>query len=86
MNQPFPQHIQHLVNECVDGEQLRSEEDVIFAALSLLKQYQSHRRLKDQLELAASQLDKGAGTEFGTSEIADFFDAIKRDGRSAVEG
>ena len=78
------QHIHELAQELVDGEHFASQDEVLVAALTLFKQYQTHQRLRDRLQLASDQLDQGEGTDLDSDGLRQFFDSVKTEGRSAI--
>ena len=77
------QHIHELAQEHVDGEHFASQDEVLVAALTLFKQYQTHQHLRDRLQLASDQLDQGEGTDLDSDGLRQFFDSVKTEGRAA---
>ena len=78
------QRINDLANEYVDGEHFASPDEVLVAALTLFKQYQTHQQLRDRLRLASEQLDRGEGTDLDSDGLRQFFDSVKTEGRAAI--
>ena len=78
------QHIHDLAQEHVDGKHFASPDEVLVAALALFKQYQTHRQLRDRLQLASDQLDRGEGAELDSEGLRQFFDSVKTEGRAAI--
>ena len=78
------QRIQQLAQEHVDGELFTSADDVLVAALTLFKQFHTQQRIRQQLQLAAKQLDAGEGMDLDTEGLRSFLQSVKDDGRTAI--
>jgi Arc/MetJ-type ribon-helix-helix transcriptional regulator len=85
MNDSLSQRIHDLAEEHVDGQNFASPDEVVVAALTLFNQFQTHQKLRDRLQVASEQLDRGEGLDVDSSGLRKFFDSVKADGRAAIQ-
>jgi hypothetical protein len=85
MSESLPSRVLDLANEHVDGANFTSPDQVMVAALTLFKQYQTHHQLRDRLRLAGEQLKSGEYEDMDSATMQQFFESVKTDGRGAVK-
>lgn len=78
--------IEKLVQQQVDGDEFRSADDVLRAALRLLQQYQTHQHLRRDVKEGFDQIERGEATELEDDHaLRTFFDDVKTRGHRRLQ-
>jgi antitoxin ParD1/3/4 len=82
MGVDIPAEFQQFVESAIQSGSFHNESEVIGEALRLLQKRQSYiQHLREQIEPALGQLDRGEGVELDDESLDTFFDDIKSRGR-----
>jgi putative addiction module CopG family antidote len=78
--------IEKLVQQQLDGDEFRSADDVLRAALRLLQQYQTHQRLRLDVKEGFDQIERGEATELEDDQaLRTFFEDVKMRGHGRLQ-
>ncbi|MGC1274076.1 MAG: type II toxin-antitoxin system ParD family antitoxin [Planctomycetaceae bacterium] len=82
----LPEELERYVSAAVENGEFASREELIADAVRLHRDYAAKlQSLRDDLQVAIDELDRGEGYEFrNEQELHEFFEEIAREGRKSL--